>query len=150
MHWRKSLGHRRKWCVWRCCQSCVYRAKFEIATGEKNRQVKISGRGFLKVNGPIKMSVLVTNSCEAQLWTPIHRGCSLGEAEGAHHHSRPLLNDLICWGFLWWMVGVKEGWEGSGSWMTALHQRRPKREEKVWPLLFLTCWDGCHPYLPSD
>lgn len=34
---------------------------------EKKQLVKISGRVFLKVNGPIKMSVPVTNSFEARL-----------------------------------------------------------------------------------
>lgn len=129
---------------------CVCSTEFEFWIVEKKRLIKVYGRDFPKVNGPIKMSVPVTNSFETRVWAPNHRGSSLTGGESAHHHSRPLLNDLICWDFLWWMVRAKKGWEGSGGWMAVLHQCRPKREEKLRPLLFLTWWDGCHPYLPSD
>lgn len=38
-----------------------------FGSGGKKRLIKVSGRVFPKVNGPIKMSIHVTNSFEARL-----------------------------------------------------------------------------------
>lgn len=152
------------------CLSCLWHEharespslSFQSGTEEQEEEKKQRGHleeCFLEVNGPIKMSIQVTNSsqsgrreppappsfCQRPQFTESPRAVSPPTAKRSHLAETS--------GDEWsrWRRDERGsgGWSGrrASTWRRVEEKREERRgeESRVWPLLFLTRPDGCRP-----